>query len=140
LKRYGESSQHEKAKNRIGAILSAQGWKVYVDCYAFECETAKGPRTYWPDVYATSPEYNETDGPGETALQKRGRRVIVEIQGKGGHNTKLAQGLDLNRLDDIWSCHGYDIECFSFYLGKKKSTLDIRNWSDQDIREELGLT
>jgi hypothetical protein len=60
MKRYGESSQHEKAKERIGEILRNQGWRVWVDCYAFECETAKGPRTYWPDVYAESPEYFPT--------------------------------------------------------------------------------
>jgi hypothetical protein len=147
LRRYGESKAHEAAKIRIGEILSAQGWKVYVDSYSFECETAKGPRTYWPDVYAESPEYQtmgsaqyyQTKRLGAAALQRRGRRIIVEIQGKGGHNTKLAFNSDRLRIQDIWESHGFDIEYYDLTVRKKGSVLDIRNWSDQDIREELGL-
>jgi hypothetical protein len=57
LRRYGESTHHEKLKERCAKILSDKGWTVYVDSYSFKCQTAKGERNYTPDVYAESPEY-----------------------------------------------------------------------------------
>lgn len=139
MRRYGESKTHEKAKERIGEILSAQGWKVWVDTYAFECETAKGPRTYWPDVYAESPEYSDPllGGAGHGVAKTGARRIIVEVQGskgKGNHSTKIHRGKDKNRMDDIWACHGFDIIYYPLHLWA------IKGASDEDIREELGLT
>jgi hypothetical protein len=134
LRRYGESKAHEAAKIRIGEILSAQGWKVYVDCYAFECETAKGPRTYWPDIYAESPEYRATPMATPRTQKTRARRIVVEIQGFKAHGSKITKGKDDNRIQDIWESHGFDIEYYPVWLWA------IRKAPDATIREELGLT
>jgi hypothetical protein len=139
MRRYGESTQHERGKERVGNILRAQGWRVWIDTYSFECQTDKGPRTYWPDVYAESEAfevYRRSDlYQNQSRLGEKppgARRIIVEIQGKGGHNTKLARSLDDGRLQDIRQSHGPDIEYFELF--------NIRGWSDQDIREELYLS
>ena len=146
MRRYGESKAHEKAKEQVANALRNKGFTVYIDSYPFECHTQKGPRTYWPDVYgqnycsldrnrADSGRCNEQDAP----IQSGCRRIIVEIQGPKGHNTKLASSLDSGRLTDIRENHGSDIEYYEVFLKSKKSPNDIRNWSQADIEEELGL-
>lgn len=150
MRRYGESEAHERQKERVGRIIAAKGWEVYVDCKEFKCETAKGERTYWPDIYAQNycsldTRRANTDrlygsSAGGKSLQADGRRIIVEIQGKGGHNTKLAFNSDKLRVQDIRQSHGGDIAYKDLQCRNTKSPLDIRNWTDEEIAEELGIS
>jgi hypothetical protein len=143
MRRWGESSQHEKQKERIGKILEAKGWRVSIDSQPFTCNTDKGERTYWPDVYAQNYELMGL-ARGDATMEKKAasengaRRIIVEVQGPKGHNTKLAHGSDTQRYADIKAQYG-EIEYFEVYLKSKKSPNDIRNWTEQDICEELRL-
>src|SRR4030095_5340992 len=96
MKRFGEAKQHYQQKERIGALLREKGFNVWVDCYPIDCQTEKGPRTYWPDVYAENfcfyplfPNTPATISIG-TKLQSGGRRIIVEVQGFKGHKSKAA--------------------------------------------------
>jgi len=159
LRRYGESKAHEKAKERVGEILRAGGYQVWIDTYSFECKTPKGPRTYWPDVYAESADYQAikkqrtTQGSADVYGENRkyrqyasskarhtirrarpagARRIIVEIQGFKGHNSTTK---DQNRIADIRAHYGHDIE----YVPLLLSAVQSRTTDDELIKEELGI-
>ena len=143
MRRYGESKAHEKQKERIAQILREHGWQVWTE-YPFSCSTEKGPRTYYADVYAQN--YSSLDwqlplrrGDSRPAhIQDGSRRVILEVQGTKGHNTKLAHTNDRLRIADIRAAAG-PIEYKELFFKTRKSPNDIRNWSEADIAEELGL-
>jgi hypothetical protein len=129
LKRYGESKAHEKAKEKVAHVLREAGWTTYVDCYSFGCQTDRGTRTYWPDIYAERGD-----------IQTGGRRIIVEVQGFKGHQSKAAFAADRLRIQDIHSSHGTDIEFFEVHLNRRIGPLDIRSWTVEDICEHLNLS
>jgi hypothetical protein len=138
MRRYGESKAHEKAKDKIANVLRSYGFETFIE-YPFECKTNKGPRTYYGDVYAQNfcilswvTEVATTDKMGA-------RRIIVEVESTGHHNTKAAFNHDKLRLQDIRKSHGSDIEYYVFTARRKKSPLDVRNWSDEEITKELRI-
>jgi hypothetical protein len=139
MRRYGESKQHYQQKERIGALLREKGFNVWVDCYPIDCQTEKGKRTYWPDVYAENFSMLQPYDGQVIAGQKGTRRIVVEVQGFKGHKSKAAFESDRLRIADIRSSHGQDIESFNVTLGRRKAAMDIRNWSDDDILQELRI-
>ena len=147
MRRYGESIVHEKAKEKVANALRDKGFTVHIDSYPFECQTEKGPRTYWPDVYAQNfcqfPAHPNTKRQDNTRrcnkLQSSGRRIIVEVQGFAGHKSKAAFQADRLRISDIRSSHGTDIEHYEVHLNSRIGPLDIRSWTVADIEEHLRL-
>ena len=140
MRRYGESKAHDEQKERIAKILRDRGWAASTE-YPFEIPGHKYP--YWADVYAQNfnipywaPARSNVLYPNR--LSKGARRAILEIQGPKGHNTKLARTLDDLRIEDICNAYG-DIEYFEVFLNKRNSPNDIRNWTTEDIAEELRL-
>jgi hypothetical protein len=159
VRRYGESTHHEKLKERIGQILQAKGWTVFVDSYTFKCQTAKGERNYTPDVYAETPEYerwrlsliqsgqgsqigsdntqeNDT-GRGREKRQDKppgATRAILEVQGskgKGNHSTKHHQSKDTHRINDIRTEHGTDIHYVPLW------DWEIKGFTDKEVWEQI---
>jgi hypothetical protein len=148
MRRFGESRQHEAAKEKVANALRDKGFRVYIDSYPFSCQTEKGPRTYWPDVYAQNYSslecrqgkiYKLDDTDGGSRVQSGGRRIIVEVQGFKGHKSKAAFQADGLRIADIRNSYGNDIEYYTVYLNKRIGPLDIRRWTMDDIVEHLGL-
>jgi hypothetical protein len=157
LRRFGESKAHEKAKDKIADVLRDRGFTCFVDSYPFECQTDKGERTYWPDVYAQNfctlyytSEKSASISQGvprglvqsnrrNAEIQRCGRRIIVEIQGFKGHKSKAAFHGDRLRIQDIRDSHGSDIECFQVHLNSRIGPLDIRSWTRLDIEEFLNI-
>ena len=137
MRRYGESRQHEKAKERIGQLLRQAGFNVWVDTHPFECQTEKGPRTYWPDVYATNFCMLDSHESKDVAGQKGARRIMVEVSGFKGHKSKSAYFSDRARLQDIRSNHG-PIDYYEVRLGSSRH-MDVRSWSEADILEHLQI-
>lgn len=164
MRRYGESKAHDKQKERIAEILRGYGWEASTE-YPFEIPGHKYP--YWADVYAqnfcevrslrhkeqgvywsdihaqsfTVPHWAAVRNRllQHDSLSKGARRIVLEIQGPKGHNSKLAKTNDDLRIIEIRKEHGEDIEYREVYLKTKKSPNDIRNWSDEDISKELRL-
>ena len=162
MRRYGESKAHDKQKERIAEILRGYGWEASTE-YPFEIPGHKYP--YWADVYAQNfcsviyPRAVTKSGANVYAqnfsiphwaavrngvlqhdsLSQGARRIVLEVEGKRGHNSKAARDNNDLRVRDIRASHGKNIEYFEVYLRRKKSINDIRNWTAKDIAEELRL-
>ncbi len=141
MRRYGESLAHEKAKEKVANALRDKGFTVHIDSYPLECKTEKGPRTYWPDVYAENFCFIGTVSVrhGDSKNTHGARRIIVEVQGPGSHHSKAAFAADRLRIQDIRDSHGSDIECFQVHLNRRIGPMDIRTWTRLDIAEHLNL-
>jgi hypothetical protein len=142
MRRQGESRAHEQAKEKVANALRDKGFIVYIDSYPLSCQTEKGERTYWPDIYAEN--FCLFGSRGNRLLDDGrsvgARRIIVEVQGFTGHQSKAAYSHDLARLRDIRESHGSDIETYAVYLNRRIGPLDIRRWTVDDIEEHLNIS
>jgi hypothetical protein len=194
MRRFGESPEHEKQKERCGQIIaSVPGWYVWVDNFPVTCKTDRGQVTFWPDIYAEDkyayayeteaarslhprtsrphPIYPESTTQGQTGLRdsellavdstrsgevrqtggrkakKPGRRIILEVQGPGGHISKASHFSERNRLLSIEESLGRDIEYYEvsipshtqvqLYRRRHKTNnrppFDIRTWTPREV-------